>query len=255
MPIVKGAAYFIGRMINGSDRPVPDSLSRIFGYVHTKETPWAENRIPLASSKVALVTTAGIFVKGQEPFREMSLQGDFAYRVIPRDLPTSRLALSKFWIDRRLLSMDTNIVLPIDRLKELQQEGVVKEVASNHYSFCGFCSDYGPLVWGSGKEVARRLRYEGVDKALVIAASVLSQESAVLVQRVIEEEGIPTVSLTYSADAVDALKPPRTCILPKRSLCNLDEYLDKSAQKKLVSTMLAQFDKSKRGERNVFHLG
>lgn len=202
----------------------------------------------MASSKVALVTTGGFYVKGQEPLKEQKFHGDFGYRILPRDITLSRLSIGRTLLDHRLPLLDPNILLPIDRLKELKEEGVIKEVALNHYSFSGFCSDTEPLTGGSAKEVARRLRYEGVDKTIVIAASILSQETAVQVQRVIEEEGIPTVSLLYSADAAKNLKPPRALILPQSSsLYRLEEYLDKAAQKKLLLALLRQFETAKRG--------
>jgi len=55
------------------------------------ESPWAENTVPLRQSKVALVTTGGLFVKGQEPLRDSKFRGDFAHRMISRDIPVSKI--------------------------------------------------------------------------------------------------------------------------------------------------------------------
>jgi D-proline reductase (dithiol) PrdB len=233
--------------VGGEGRYVSDDLARDMGTVLFTDSPWAESQVPLRDSKIALVTTAGYCVKGQEPFREQKFRGDFAYRALPRDITLSRLSVGRALLDHRLPLLDPNILFPIDRLKELKEEGVVKDVALNHYSFSGYCTDYDPLVGGSAKEVARRLRYEGVDKVVVIAASILSQETAVLVQRVIEEDGLPTVSLLYTAEAVKNLKPPRACLLGKASLYRLEEYLDKAAQRRLLLRLLEQFETQKRG--------
>ena len=233
-------------------RHVTDALACQLPYLTMTDSPWAESPLAVKDSKVAIVTTAGFFVKGQEPLRETKFQGDFSYRILPRDITLSRLAVGRALLDDRFALLDPNLLLPIDRLKELVEDGVVREASANHYSFSGYCTDYEPLLSGSAKDVARRLRYEGVDKVIVIAASILSQETAVLVQRVIEEEGMPPVSLLYSAEAVKSLRPPRACLLTKgRSLYRIEEYLDKAAQRKLLMTLLDQFGTMKRGSPPV----
>lgn len=201
-----------------------------------------ETAVPLGRSRVALVTTSGLFVRGDAPFRETNWSGDFGYRIIPRDTAPSRLTIGRAAIDRRLVLLDPNIVLPIERLKELKNENEIGDVASLHYSFSAWCDDYSPLAGGSAKEVARRMRYDGVDKAVIIPASLLSQESAVIVQRVIESEGIPTVSLVYGRGAAEALKPPRCVVVQGAPLSRADEYLDKGAQRELLSKLLAKFE-------------
>jgi len=206
------------------------------------QTPWVRNTTPLSASSVAIVTTAGYFVKGQPPFHKSSLFGDFSFRAIHRDIPPTRLALSKYGVDRRLALLDVNMLFPVERLKELQRQGFIKSVAEQHYSFFSFAADLSRVGEGSGKDVARRLRYEGVDKALVITASAISQNTALIVQRVIEEEGIPTVSLCYSREAAAALKPPRSCLVSKGSLFRQEQYLDEDVQMNLVKFMLKQFD-------------
>lgn len=240
---IKAAALFLGRFLKGPGRPVSDRFAAWLGCAKLEPVSCARTDVPLRRSKVAIVTTAGFFVKGQEPFREGQYGGDFTYRIIPRDVAPSKLSLGKLWADRRLPLLDPNVLFPIARLKELKEEGVIGDAARDHYSFCAFCSDYGPLLGGSAREVARRMRYEGVDRAVVIPASVLSQEAAVLIQRVIEGEGLQTVSLVYSRHAFERLRPPRAHVLGRGSLGTLEEYLDPGAQKKLLLALLSKFEK------------
>ena len=222
-----------------------DSVASLIRCRRVSGIPWARNTTALSKSKVALVTTAGFFIKGQPPFNEANVLGDFGFRTIHRDIALSKLTLAKYMVDRRLALLDPNMLFPISRLMELQRQGFIKEVAANHFSFYGYVFNLNRIMDGSAKDVARRLRYEGVDKVLVMTTSILSQEIALLVQRSIEEEGIPTVSLVYTEDAIAALKPPRTCLLAKGSLCRLEEYLDEDVQMNLVKFMLNQFDSAK----------
>ncbi len=220
-----------------------DGIARFMMHRNLPEPPWTPNTVKLSSSKVALVTTAGFFVKGQAPFRDSSLKGDFDYRPLDRDLPVSRFTLARSIIDRRLVLLDPNILFPIDRLKELKAEGLVGEVAQYHYSFYSYSVNTPYLMSGSAPSCARRLRYEGVDKVVIIPASILSEEMAVLIQRTIEKAGISTVSLLYSRNAAARLKPPRACILESESsLHRLEEYLDPNRQKRTLRRLLEEFD-------------
>lgn len=240
---IKKTAIFFSRLFAGP--LVPERMADTLGYPELGPGPWAESKVPLEQSKVAIVSTAGLFVKGQKPFRESLVHGDFSYRILQRDIPPPRFSAGKQWIDRRLILMDPNLAHPIDRLKEFKERGVIKEAAANHYSFCAYCSDHAPLAGGSAKEVALRLRYEGVDKVVVIASSLWSQESAVIIQRVIENEGIPTVSLIYSREAAARLKPPRACLLGT-PLHKSHVHLTKEAQTALLERLLSQFGRVER---------
>lgn len=70
----------------------------------------------------------------------------------------------------------------------------------------------------------------------------MAEETALLVQRAIENEGIPTVSLTYTQRAIFNLKPPRTCMYEKGSICKRKEYLNEKSQIHLLEFLLSQFD-------------
>jgi len=241
-------------MMVGRAGAMPERLAAVFGTATADDAPWAENKIDLAHSKVGIVTTAGLFVKGDKPFRDFGVSGDFTYRAIPKDTPLGSLSCGRFWMDPRLWALDPNVVFPAERLSELAAKGFIRAIASRHYSVANFLADVRPLVHGSAREIARRFRYDGVDKALVFAASPLGDEAAVLIQRAIEEEGVPTVSLVHSRAVVLALRAPRACILKKGALCRLREYLETSAQTELLITMLRQFESMKRGSTNVHEI-
>ena len=56
----------------------------------TGTVPWATLKKPLGQAKIALVTTGGVFVKGQKPYSE---RGQYDYREIPRDRGTRCVSL------------------------------------------------------------------------------------------------------------------------------------------------------------------
>jgi len=125
-------------------------------------TPWVEGP-PLARRRVAIVSTAGLVVRGETPFRGR----EPGYRVIPSDTTPDRLLLSHISInlDRSGFQEDWNVVFPLDRLNELAAEGMIGSVAATHYSFMGATDPAG--MEPHAREVAGRLRHDGVDAVLL----------------------------------------------------------------------------------------
>lgn len=134
-----------------------------------EETPWTPMCKPLADSKVALVTTAGLHIRGDMPFVVDGKGGDTSYRVIPRNTAAKDILQSHTSIgfDRTTTYRDLNIVFPIDRLDELEKRGEIGSLAHNYYSYMGALRDLTGINDKSGPEVARRLKLEGVEVVLL----------------------------------------------------------------------------------------
>ena len=98
--------------------------------------PWAKCP-PLARSRIAIVTTAGLHRHQDRPFADGA--GAAEYRVIPGDVAADDLVISHLSVnfDRTGFQQDTNVVFPLDRLRELANDGVIGAVADYHYSFMG----------------------------------------------------------------------------------------------------------------------
>jgi D-proline reductase (dithiol) PrdB len=81
------------------------------------------------------MTTAGLHRYGDRPF---TLRSD-DYRIISNSTPASELVMSHVStnFDRTGFQQDFNVVLPVDRIRELAGQGVIGSVADNHYSFMG----------------------------------------------------------------------------------------------------------------------
>jgi len=96
--------------------------------------PWVSGP-PLSRRRVAIVSSAGLVVRGESPFRG----GDPDYRVIPTETKPEDLLCSHISVnfDRTGFQEDWNVVFPIDRLNELAADGVIGSVAKTHFSFMG----------------------------------------------------------------------------------------------------------------------
>ena len=125
------------------------------------DAPFVALGKPLSQVKLALVTTAGLQVRGDRPFAG----GDQSYRVIPSDTPASEILQSHTSIgfDRTAFMRDINISFPIDRLRELVDRGVIGSLSTNFYSFMGAHRNPKQIEEETGPEVGRLLKEEGAD--------------------------------------------------------------------------------------------
>ena len=91
-------------------------------------TPFAGE---LAKSKVLLASTSGVHLKSDPPF---NMEGDITYRVIPGDVDTADLMVTHTHYDHSDADQDVNCVFPLDRLRELVQEGFIGSLTDHHYT-------------------------------------------------------------------------------------------------------------------------
>ena len=128
-------------------------------------TPFVVPAKPLPARRLTIVTTAGLHRRGARLFTP----GDQTYRVIPSQTPAADIIQSHTSIgfDRAAIIRDLNISFPIERARERVARGELGGLGPSCYSFMGALRDVVRLQTETGPEVARRLREEGVDAALI----------------------------------------------------------------------------------------
>lgn len=135
--------------------------------------PWAPVIKPLAESRVALLTTAGVSMKGDAPFdmegeRKRPTWGDPTFRKLRADATSASVEVNHLHIDTSYIREDLNVALPLDRLRELVAEGRVGSMADTHYSTMGYQGgDTSVLENESAPQIAASMRAEHVDLALL----------------------------------------------------------------------------------------
>ena len=125
-------------------------------------TPWVTGSA-LSRRRVAIVSSAGLAVRGEDPFRGR----DPDYRAIPADTKPEELLVSHISInfDRTGFQEDWNVVFPLDRLNELAADGVIGSVAQTHYSFMGATDPVQMEPYA--RELAGRLKGDQVDAVIL----------------------------------------------------------------------------------------
>src|SRR5512137_51069 len=97
--------------------------------VTNTSTPWATPADDILQGPIALVTTAGVHLIGQPPFDMDNPEGDASFREIPSSTPAGALTITHNYFDHRDADADINVILPIERLKELEAEGFIGRIA------------------------------------------------------------------------------------------------------------------------------
>jgi D-proline reductase (dithiol) PrdB len=127
-------------------------------------TPWAAPPA-LDKARLAIITTAGLHTRNDRPFQ---MDPNDFYRVIPgnvrpNDLVMSHMAAS---FDRSGFQLDWNVVFPLDRLRELAEDGIIGSLASYHYSVSTFHSAEEFEV--PAREIARLFQQDNVNLVLLL---------------------------------------------------------------------------------------
>jgi D-proline reductase (dithiol) PrdB len=132
--------------------------------------PFARPRRPLREARVALVTTGAVYAPGQEPFDEEKKGGDSSFRVIPKDADVATLGIAhkSDAFDQTGFLADRNLGFPLDRLREMESEGLIGNLAPRAISFMGSISAPGRLAKETAPEAAALLQADGVDVALLV---------------------------------------------------------------------------------------
>lgn len=180
------------------------------------EPVWAPFEGRLASSSIALLTSGGLFVKGeQEPFdldreRAEPTWGDPTHRAIPHGVAEGRLGMCHSHVNTADTLADRNVSLPMDVLDDLVADGRVGSTAPSHVSVMGFQAA-GLQVWRgeTAPAIVELLRAQGSDGVVLAPGCPGCCTNVPVLARRIEAAGIPTVVVTMMPVTAVELMAPR----------------------------------------------
>ena len=135
-----------------------------------KTTSWTPFVKPLDKARVALLCSSGISRKDQEPFEPLS-RSNLTYREIPKGTRAEELVINYAYYDHTDADKDPNIVFPIDRFRELEQEGFIGELAEINYGLgMGRMYKRTALQTQLAAEIARKVKGAAVDVLFCVPA-------------------------------------------------------------------------------------
>ena len=128
--------------------------------------PYTPRSRELKETAFALVSTAGVHLRDQEPY---NVDGDNSWRLIPGDVQANQLMVTLGHYDHSDADTDINCIFPIDRLRELAEEGIIGGVGDKHLGFMGYSQHLRDLYERSAPEMAKIILHSKADAVLLTA--------------------------------------------------------------------------------------
>jgi len=214
-----------------------------------------------------LISSAGAYIDGSSSFDTSAPNGDLTVKEIPIEVESSDLRFAARGYDPAAVQKDANAQVPVERLLEFEQNGIIGQLNPVFWSFCGFIPDAGGIADELAPKLIERVRRYEVQAALLVPASTLCHQSVGLIARALELAGVPTMTLAVVKEVVESVRPPRVALYdgetgsvsglpnwPEHQRRILDEALrliepmDQPGIRKLAVTLESEVEKS-RGER------
>ena len=154
-------------------RTVAESM-KVWPYLDTsgEEIPWARPAKPVKESRVALVSSAGLYHKDDRPFdldRERSepLWGDPSFREIRRGTVQEDIRVAHLHYENSHALEDYNCLLPLAALEEMLAEGRIGGISEYHLTFMGYQPRLDTFLRETAPRMAERLLEMDVDLVLL----------------------------------------------------------------------------------------
>ena len=135
-------------MIVDSYRFLPRSFRPLYegkGPFPGEDAPvWAPFQKRLQASRIALLSSAGLYLKASQPSFDLTREqdnpewGDPSWRSIPSGATASEIGVAHLHINDEDILADPEIALPAHLLEQLAAEGVVGGATADHLSVMGY---------------------------------------------------------------------------------------------------------------------
>lgn len=182
-----------------------------FTFIAAEAVPWAAPPASLADARVALISTGGFHLKGDEPFRTMEEKmGDLSFRVLPHGSGPADLDLEAEYVDKKYAANDLEVALPLRTMDRMHREGLIGRPAERHFSFAGGIVRPLPGLSERAEQVAGMLREDGTNAALLLPTCSLCVQTVSILARELESRGFPTVTVSYIPELSEIVGAPRT---------------------------------------------
>jgi hypothetical protein len=137
--------------------------------------PWTPLSKPLSEITFSLVASAGISLKSDPPFdmereKQEPTWGDRSFRAISKDTSGEDINVNHLHINTQYTQEDINVMLPLTRFCEFEQEGIIGALSPTSYSFYGFQWENTEFLTEAIAPMSEQMKEEGVDAVFLTPA-------------------------------------------------------------------------------------
>ncbi|MEO5860266.1 MAG: glycine/sarcosine/betaine reductase selenoprotein B family protein [Pyrinomonadaceae bacterium] len=206
MELIEKQSEFAGRFArwNGDEKLTG------YPFVDNINAPFTPVKRALPMMNLALISSAGAYIDGTQPFDLEAKGGDHEFREIPIEVEADDLRYAAKGYDPKAVLEDRNSQIPIDRLSEYQANGVIGRLNETWFSLSPYIPNAAMVAGEIAPKLADRLKRYEVQAALLIPSSRLCHQTLGIVARGLESYGIPTIVISVDRGITDRVRPPRT---------------------------------------------
>jgi D-proline reductase (dithiol) PrdB len=233
MEIIEKQPEFVGRFARWRG----DEKLAGYPFVENVHAPFTPVRRALPMMNLALISSAGAYIDGTEPFDLDTKDGDHDIREIPIEVEAADLRYSAKGYDPKAVQEDRNSQIPIDRLLEYEANAVLGRLNETWFSLSPYIPNAAMVAGDIAPRLADRLKRYEVQAALLIPASRLCHQTLGIVARGLEQNGIPSIVISVDRAITDRVRPPRTAYYDGElgSVAGLPNCHPKASKKKAVA--------------------
>ncbi|MBU3913936.1 glycine/betaine/sarcosine/D-proline family reductase selenoprotein B [bacterium] len=141
----------------------------------TGQIPWTPLKKPIDQLRFSLMTSAGISLKSDKPFdmdreKQEPTWGDPTHREIPKTASEADIDVNHLHINTDYIKQDINVMLPLERFREFETDGIIGSLAPTCYSYYGFQLNPKVLLEETMPKVAEKMLSEGVEAVILTPA-------------------------------------------------------------------------------------
>lgn len=145
-----------------------EHIVKKYPFITPDDIPWTPYIGKPAAQKFGLITSGGLYLKdSQVPFDTSSIHGDTSYRELPKTVRQEDVGIAHKHYDHSLAKQDLNIIYPIQRFAELEEEGIIGRLADVNYSL-SYVNDAVTLVEKTVPQLIKGIREQSIDVMFLV---------------------------------------------------------------------------------------
>lgn len=169
--------------------------------------------VDLSKSRLLVITSSGAYLKtGQQPFNFITNREDYTIRMVPTNVSFNEIGFSCLDPDPHLIQDDPQVVLPLRHLHDLVIQQRIGALLPMLVSHCNFQPHAIRVVKELVPSVLNMADELNAQAALLLPTGLLSNQTAGLVARALEVNGIASVVISNSREIIKRIAPPRALL-------------------------------------------
>ncbi len=134
-------------------------------------SPVSGSGIPLDTSRIVLISSAGAYLHSEQPaFDAAHPLGDYSIRTFSIYTPFDQIAYAHDHYDHTAVDSDPQVLLPLQHLNQMEDEGVIGELAPQVINFMGYQPDLGRVIGETIPAIVAEAKAQNVRGALLVPA-------------------------------------------------------------------------------------